>query len=220
MVDLSDTVIAKSDQQNADDYVSGPRTFIIDRVTKVASKDQPISIHLHGEEGKPYKPNKTMRRLLMAAWGKDGSEYAGRRITIYRDPSVKWAGEAVGGLRISHLSHIDKDLTVALTVTRGRKKGFTVKRLADSGGDGAAPNYDAEKRELEDAAKRGRDVLRTTYERIKRDNPDALKSLMSFVRFKDGLNKTADEADAKIDEDDNIEANLDGDFDLDDEVPF
>jgi pyruvate carboxylase len=35
----------------------------------------------------------------------------------------------VGGIRISHLSHIEKPITVALTVTRGKKAPFVVQPL-------------------------------------------------------------------------------------------
>ena len=45
------------------------------------------------------------------------------------DERRSWKDE-VGGIRISHLSHIEKALTVALTATRGKRKNFTVQPLA------------------------------------------------------------------------------------------
>lgn len=42
---------------------------------------------------------------------------------------MKWGGLEVGGIRISHMSHIDKPVTIALTATRGNKKPVTVKPL-------------------------------------------------------------------------------------------
>ena len=56
--------------------------------------------------------------------------FRSRRLTIYGDPEVRYGGKAVGGLRVSHVSHIDKPVTVALTVTRGKREPFTVKPLA------------------------------------------------------------------------------------------
>ena len=53
-------------------------------------------------------------------------------MTIYGDPEVRYAGKAVGGLRVSHVSHIDKPVTVALTVTRGKREPFTVQPLVES----------------------------------------------------------------------------------------
>ena len=130
MTDLSTTIIAKSDQLNSDDLISGPITI---RITKVSanpsSAEQPISIHYDGDNGKPYKPCKSMRRVLVQIWGKDGSAFVGRHLTLYRDSSVTWGGLAVGGIRISHMSDIDSNVTMALTATRASRKPYTVKPL-------------------------------------------------------------------------------------------
>jgi hypothetical protein len=130
MTDLSKTIEAKSDQLNSDDLLSGPITI---RVTKVTGTqgDQPISIHYDGDNGKPWKPCKGMRRVLVALWGTRGDDYAGRALTLYRDGSVKWGGIEVGGIRISHMSHIESDTTLALTEKKGSKKPFTVRKLRD-----------------------------------------------------------------------------------------
>jgi hypothetical protein len=53
-------------------------------------------------------------------------------MTLYRDPSVKFGGMDVGGIRVSHLSHIDKPLSVALTVSRGKRLPYTVQPLPAS----------------------------------------------------------------------------------------
>lgn len=124
-LDISATTEPKSDQQNFDDYVSGPKTVTVAEVKK-GSAEQPVEIHLVEFPGRPYKPAKSMRRVLIAAWGKDASQYAGRRITLYGDPTVKFGGKEVGGIRISHLSHIPGPLEVKLTVTRGKRDPFTV----------------------------------------------------------------------------------------------
>lgn len=128
-LDLSKTIAPKSDQLNADDLIGGPRTITVTAV-KLAAEDQPVSIHFVGDDGKPYKPCKSMRRVLVKAWGPDGSQYPGRSMTLYLDESVRFGGAAVGGIRISHLSHISKSLTMALTATRATKKAYTVGVLA------------------------------------------------------------------------------------------
>lgn len=128
-MDMSQAIIPKSDQLNSDDLISGPITVKVTAVTVRGGQEQPVSIHFDGDNGKPYKPCKSMSRILVAAWGPDSSKYAGRSMTLYRDPSVKWAGMEVGGIRISHLSDIDSALTMALTATKGSRKPFTVKPL-------------------------------------------------------------------------------------------
>ncbi len=128
MMDISPTIVARSDQLNADDLIDRTITIKITRVN-VKTDEQPVAISYEGDNGKPYKPGKSMRRVLAHAWGKDASVYAGRSLTLYRDPKVRFGGLDVGGIRISHMSDIAGNLTVALTETRGNKKAFTVKPL-------------------------------------------------------------------------------------------
>ncbi len=127
-MDLTDTITPRSDQMNAEDLLTGPRTFTVERVSK-GNGEQPVDIHLVEFPGRPFRPSKTVRRILVNAWGPDASAYAGRRMTLYRDPSVKFGGMDVGGIRVSHLSHIDKPLSVALTVSRGKRQPYTVQPL-------------------------------------------------------------------------------------------
>ena len=128
MVDISKTIEPKSDQQNFDDYMTGSKTVTIVDV-KQGPPDQPVHLHLAEFPGRPYKPGKSMRRVLIAAWGTEAQSYIGHRMTLYGDPDVKFGGQAVGGIRISHLSHIDKPLEVHLTITRGKRAPFIVKPL-------------------------------------------------------------------------------------------
>lgn len=133
---MSDVIIPKSDQINADDLISGPMTITIAGVAITAGTEQPVSIDI-GVPGKVYRPCKSMSRVLVAAWGPDAKTYTGRSMTLYRDPTVKWGGMEVGGIRISHLSNIDKDMTMALTATRAQRKPYTVRPL--KGGPSAPP---------------------------------------------------------------------------------
>jgi len=128
--DISDTIVAKSDQLNADDILAGPITVTVTAV-KRTNDDQPVAVHISGGY-QPWKPCKTMRRALVAAWGKDPTKWAGRSVTLKRDASVKWAGEEVGGIRIHALSHIEKRMELSLAETRGKKKKFVIERLAES----------------------------------------------------------------------------------------
>lgn len=130
MIDMTAFIAARSDQLNADDLIDGPRTITITKVTaQPDAAEQPVSIHYEGGEGRPLKPCKTVRRILVAVWGKDASKYAGRSMTVYRDPKVQFSGMQVGGIRVSHMSHIDEPKTIALLVTRGRKAPYTVQPL-------------------------------------------------------------------------------------------
>lgn len=135
--DLSPTIIPKSDQLNADQLIGGPMTVIVSEVRVSTSDEQPVIVHYEGDNGRPFKPCKTMRKLLLAAWGSDGRAWTGRAMTLYNDPSVKFGGSEVGGIRISHLSDIERDIRVSLTSTKGKKALHEVKRMARPSG----PDY-------------------------------------------------------------------------------
>lgn len=128
-MDISETLSPKSDQIDYEDLISGPKTLTITEVRRGPSAEQPVEIAFEDFD-RPWRPAKTVRRILVACWGADASVYTGRRVTIFGDPTVKWAGAEVGGIRLSHVSDIDKPVTVSLTVTRGRRSPFTVQPLA------------------------------------------------------------------------------------------
>jgi hypothetical protein len=131
-MDITQTTAAKSDQQNFDDYMTGiTRTVTITEV-KGGSSEQPVEIHIAEYPGRPYKPSKSMRRVLVASWGAETSAYIGRKMILFGDPNVKFGGQTVGGIKISHLSHIDKPIKIALTITRGKREPFVVQPLRES----------------------------------------------------------------------------------------
>jgi len=123
---LRDTIEPKSDQLNYDDFIAGPVTFTVAGV-KRGSDEQPVIVEVEGN--RPFKPCKSMRRVLIAAWGDKGADWVGRQFTLYGDPSVKFGGANVGGIRISHMSHIAGPVTLKLTTTRSKRADYTVQPL-------------------------------------------------------------------------------------------
>jgi len=75
MSDMSQVIIPRSDQINADSLLSGPITITITKVDIKAGTEQPITIHYEGEDGKPWRPCKSMARCLLAAWVPDSKAY-------------------------------------------------------------------------------------------------------------------------------------------------
>jgi hypothetical protein len=127
-MDMTESIAPKSDQMDYEDLIGGERVFTIREVRKGPSAEQPIEIMLD-EFPRPWRPAKTVRRILVAGWGADGSTYVGHRVLLFGDPTVKWAGQPVGGIRVKAMSGIDKPLKVALTVTRGKREPFVVDPL-------------------------------------------------------------------------------------------
>lgn len=128
-MDISPTIIPDSSQINADDLIPGAVTYTV-REVKRGSAEQPIDVMLV-ETDRAYRPSKSMRRVLIAAWGKESTVYAGRRLTLYRDPEVRFGADRVGGVKISHLSHIRSRMEIALTESRGKRKPHIVEPLPD-----------------------------------------------------------------------------------------
>lgn len=132
-VDMLKSIEPKSDQMNAEDFMppgrDGARTFTI-RAVRGGSEEQPIWVDVD-EHPQPFKPSKTVRRIMVAAWGLDSKAYIGQRMTLYCDPDVKWAGQKTGGIRVSHMSGLRKTLELALTETKGRRTPVRIEPLPD-----------------------------------------------------------------------------------------
>lgn len=128
-MDISDTLAPKSDQMDYVDLIAGPKTLTITEVRRGPSPDQPVEIAF-AEFDRPWRPAKTVRRVIVACWGADSAAYIGRRVTLYGDASVKFGGAEVGGIRLSHASHIDGPVKVSLMISRGKSAPFTVQPLA------------------------------------------------------------------------------------------
>lgn len=126
--DLRSTIIPKSDQINAEQLLTGPITITVTSV-EIGSKEQPVIVHYENDNGRPFKPCLTMRKVLVLAWGENGNAWAGKSMTLYNDPAVRFGGTDVGGIRISHMTDIERDVKVSLTSTRGKKAKYEIKRL-------------------------------------------------------------------------------------------
>lgn len=127
-MDLSKSIEPRSDQLNADDLIAGPQTVTITGVS-AGTAEQPVNVELAEYPGRPFRPSKSMRRVLVAAWGKDSTAYAGQSLTLYRDPEVTFGRDKVGGIRISHMTGINGPLEIMLTRTRGKRAPFVVQPL-------------------------------------------------------------------------------------------
>ena len=138
--DLRATIVPKSDQLNAEQLLAGPMTVTVTDVS-IGSDDQPLIIHHDKDKQRPFKPCKTMRKLLIFAWGEDGRKWPGQSMTLFNDPNVRFGGAEVGGIRISHMTGIERTVQISLTATKGKKALHTVQPLATTQWQRLAAGY-------------------------------------------------------------------------------
>jgi hypothetical protein len=154
MSTLAEALAPKSDQLNADDLIPGPRVLKVTaaRITK-EDRATKIVLNFEGDNGKPWKPCKTMGRAMVMAWAiAEPEQLVGKMVRVYRDPEVKFGDQgAVGGIRISHMSHIDKPVNMKLTVSQGKKALFTFHPLvteAEPATFARSPNEESAKEQV------------------------------------------------------------------------
>jgi hypothetical protein len=190
MSDMKPVITPKSDQLNADDLISGAMTIEITSVDIKASVEQPVSIGFLGDNKKPYKPCKSMCRVMVNAWGADAKKYIGRSMTLFRDPTVKWGGVEIGGIRISHLSHIDATIIMMLTENRKSRKPYHIHPLKKED----SVMLDSLKQEAKARAQSGMTALVAWFNGITSDEKHMIKPHMEPYKT---AAKKADEARAQ-----------------------
>ena len=127
--DVSFALEAKSNQLNAVDIMGVEPIIHISSVT-VRKGEQPVSVHFDGDGGRPWKPSKGMLRILAGAWGRDSTDWVGKHVQLFFEPTVRYAGQEVGGIRIRALSDIDKrGLSYALAISRQKREPYHVAHL-------------------------------------------------------------------------------------------
>lgn len=126
---LSDTIVTKSDQLNAEDLLTANRVIKITGARFVKDPQQPLILNYEGDNGRPYKPCLTMRKALKFAYGDNPYNLIGKSLELYCDPDVKFGKEKVGGVRISGMSDIKSNIRASFTETRGKKKEYVFKRI-------------------------------------------------------------------------------------------
>ena len=154
-MDVSKAIEPKSDQQNADSLLTGPRTIKIrDIKYDPAAEAQKLWLYFDGDDDKPWKPCKTSARCLVQVWGADANKWIGLSCTIYCDPEVVFGGARVGGIRISHMEGLTQPRTLSLTKTRGKKGATVIKPLEVTKAADKPPTVDrADLQRQSDAAK-------------------------------------------------------------------
>lgn len=118
-------IVKKTDQLNYEDFLGGVTRTVTIAGVKKGTKEQQYDIAIEGDS-RFWRPAVTVLKLMVAAWTDEAATWVGRHATLYGDPEVMFGREKVGGIRVSHLSHITEAVTLSLTETRGKRKSHTI----------------------------------------------------------------------------------------------
>lgn len=129
-MDISKTLLAKSDRLNAADLSGAPIVATIENVRQ-GDGTKPVIVDLVGMNGRPWIPSLGMRRIIAKAWGPETNDWIGRLVKLVNNPEVVYAGQAVGGVEIIALSHIEKAFTVPKRVSQKKTVPHHVDVLAE-----------------------------------------------------------------------------------------
>ena len=134
MANIAKAIEPRSDQQNAVDYLTGPRVFTVAGTSDYLDdkRNPKVAVHLVEAPDRPFKPSATNLRLIVIGWGQDDTTWVGRRIKLDLDPEVTFGREKVGGIRVVALSNMEQPFTAKLPTTRGKKAEYRVEKLDDA----------------------------------------------------------------------------------------
>ena len=128
MSDLDAWLAPKSDQLNADDLISGPRIIRVRKVKITKTGKQDGTIWFDGDNDKPWKPCKSMGRILRSAYGLP-DRWIGKHVELWRDPAAIFGGKKVGGIRIKGLSDIEEDFETPVTISKSVRDVIKIRKI-------------------------------------------------------------------------------------------
>lgn len=124
------TIKKNTDQLNYEDFIGGVTRIVTIVKVEKGRKEAQYDIAIEGDD-RYWRPPATVLKQLVLAYGDEAANWVGKSASLYGDPEVKApGGKKVGGIRVSHLSHITKPLTASLSITRGQSGTFTVEPLS------------------------------------------------------------------------------------------
>jgi hypothetical protein len=132
-MDITDALAPVSDQLDAIE-LAAPRTFTIDTGSRLGQREGKTVAEIRLVDfPRVWRPSKGMLDALVGAWKTtDATQWVGHSLTLYNDTEVMFGREKTGGVRVSHVSHIDKPMTVTIRAGSGRTKPWRLQPLPDA----------------------------------------------------------------------------------------
>lgn len=129
-LNIADLLTGVSAELTADDLAGGPRFLKITKLVITEDPKRPLSVYYEGDDGRPWKPCLTMRRVLAGCFGTDSDSFIGQVVEVYRDGTVTYGEKGqgvlpVGGVRFKRAS-IKERISLCLQARRGKKSTWIV----------------------------------------------------------------------------------------------
>jgi hypothetical protein len=192
-MDISQALVAKSDQINASDLTGSPIVATIKDVRK-GDAAKPVIIDLEGMDGRPWKPSKGMLRVIAHAWGTESDKWIGRLVKLANNPEVIYAGEKVGGVEVVAMSHISAAFTIPVRISQKKVKQHAVTVLAEPQTEPWIAQWQAIKNALTNAGYEGEGpqmlataghVIGATWDHPNKISPEDAQKILAAVREDD-----------------------------------
>jgi len=192
-MDISQALVAKSDQINASDLTGSPIVATIKDVRK-GDAVKPVIIDLEGMDGRPWKPSKGMLRVIAHAWGTESDKWIGRLVKLANNPEVIYAGEKVGGVEVIAMSHISAAFTIPVRISQKKVKQHAVTVLAEPQTEPWIAQWQAIKNALTAAGYEGDgpqmlatagQVIGATWDHPTKISPEDAQKILAAVREDD-----------------------------------
>lgn len=175
---------------NASDLSGAPLVATIEAV-RPGDNAKPVIVDLVGMKGRPWKPSKGMLRVVAHAWGTESDAWVGRLVKLVNNPEVIYAGEAVGGVEVIAMSHIDKAFTIPVRISQKKVKQHSVAVLAEPQTEPWVAQWNAIKNALETAGFNGDgpamlahvgQLIGATWDHPNKINPEDAQKILAAVR--------------------------------------
>jgi hypothetical protein len=198
-MDISQALVAKSDQLNASDLSGSPIVATIKDVRK-GDAVKPVIVDLEGMDGRPWKPSKGMLRVIAHAWGTESDKWIGRLVKLANNPEVIYAGEKVGGVEVIAMSHINAAFTIPVRISQKKVKQHSVSVLAEPSTEPWLAQWQAIKNALTAAGYEGDgpqmlatagQVIGAAWEHPNKISAEDAQKILAAVREDDHQEQTA-----------------------------
>ena len=129
MVSMARAFLSKSDQLNALDLIES-KVIQIDRVDYDEDRKQKVWV-FYNKLPNPWKPSLGILKIIGAPslMGDDNDDWINKRLRIFNNPKVTWAGKESGGIQVSEICLAKRKMMFKLRINKLSSKPYEINPL-------------------------------------------------------------------------------------------